>query len=290
MPNYKFGEIKFNITSDFQVIDEKLKYFIVRNLKHTDIYISINGLDYLEAPSGEVVLFEPINDGLNLLLVKGKEGNDLSFYITGENKDAALCRLDIDSAWKNASIKYLRGESNYEYLTIGVFGNLLIRNKMVLNRGLVIHSSAIRYKKRGIIFSAPSGTGKSTHTALWEMYYNARVINDDCPPIRIMSDVPYVFGSPWSGSTNKFKNESAPLSAIILLEQSKTNSIERINPIKCPTYLLPRCYMPYYDTSMMDTAMNTLEDIIKAVPVFLLKCRPDKEAVDIVYRTVIGNM
>lgn len=288
MPYYKFANIVFKIKQDYKLHNDKLNSFLIRNSGYFDISVTMNGSNFIAEPTGNIKINEPINDGIRLLLAC-EEGNDLSFFLEREISNTILCRLDVDRAWENASIKYLNSEPLFEYYALGVLGNLLIRNKIIFFNGLVIHSSAIIHNNRGIIFTAPSGTGKSTHSVLWEKYYNARVINDDCPPIRFFNGMPYVFGTPWSGSTDKFCNESAPLSAIVILEQSKTNSIRKIKPEKCATLLIPRCYMPYYDSRMMNTAMNTLEEIIKAVPIYILKCRPDKEAADLVYQAVVNN-
>ncbi len=74
-----------------------------------------------------------------------------------------------------------------------------------------------------LFFSADSGVGKSTHTALWHKVYGDKVqiINDDKPIIRLENNELIVYGSPFAGGTMKFQNDSAVLGAIVFLEEAK---------------------------------------------------------------------
>ena len=69
--------------------------------------------------------------------------------------------------------------------------------------GAVLHGSAIAYDNQGIVFSANSGTGKSTHSNLWKKRFGSKVtiVNDDKPAIRFYDGIPYIFGTPWSGKS-----------------------------------------------------------------------------------------
>ena len=47
----------------------------------------------------------------------------------------------------------------------------------------------------GYMFTAPSGTGKSIHVALWKKYFeNAEIINGDKPFIRVDESGVWVYG------------------------------------------------------------------------------------------------
>jgi hypothetical protein len=155
---------------------------------------------------------------------------------------------------------------------------------LIKKNGIQIHCSSIDYNGKGIIFSAPSGTGKSTHVRLWqELYGNAlTVINDDRPAIRYIDGVPMLCGTPWSGTSDNFTNRIVPLYAIVMLEQAPVNSMERLSGPGALQMLMPRCFLPYFDSELMAEALDTLERLIKDVPVYLLKCRPDYEAVELV--------
>lgn len=105
---------------------------------------------------------------------------------------------------------------------------------------LLIHASVIRNNGYGYLFTAPSGTGKSTHTHLWYKYIpGSDLMNDDNPVVRIVDGVTTVFGSPWSGKTPCYRNISAPIGAITRLEQAPENRIEPMAAIPAFAALLP---------------------------------------------------
>ena len=143
-----------------------------------------------------------------------------------------------------------------------------------------IHSSAIAYKDYGIIFSASSGTGKSTHTSLWKQVFKdeVTVVNDDSPLIGIQNDGATLYGSPWAGASGINTNKTVPLKAIVFLEQAPSNSIEKLPTLFALRYLLNQTNIPY-DKSMTDNVYTLFNLLLSSVPCYLLKCLPDTDAV-----------
>ena len=91
---------------------------------------------------------------------------------------------------------------------------------------IAIHSSVIVHSGRAVLFLGESGTGKSTHTRLWREHIpGAQLLNDDSPIVRVVEGVPTVFGSPWSGKTPCYRNESYPIAAFVRLVQAPHNRI-----------------------------------------------------------------
>jgi len=195
-------------------------------------------------------------------------------------------RIETDTDWSDISIFYCKEcDINYEFTSI--IGNFIMRNLAILHDGFSLHSSAISCSGKGVAFSAPSGTGKSTHTSMWEKYYGAIVLNDDCPVILNEGNNARIYGTPWSGSSDKAVNSSAPLSAIVILEQAGQNSIRELSNAEAIPLLLPRIFLPYWNASMMDLALQKYEKIISDVPKYLLKCKPDREAAEMVYQCIM---
>ena len=148
---------------------------------------------------------------------------------------------------------------------------------ILFHDGIILHSSSLKCDGKGIAFSAPSGTGKSTHTSLWRNIYQAEMINDDSPAVRIIDDTMMLFGTPWSGKTDINHNISAPFSCLVFLEQAKENRITKLPPNQINFLLLRELVRPVYPELLIKT-LSFMEKIISTVPAFLLQCTISEEA------------
>lgn len=144
---------------------------------------------------------------------------------------------------------------------------------------LMIHASVTCHKGRAFVFLGKSGTGKSTHSRLWlENIPDTFLLNDDNPAIRLVDGVPVVFGTPWSGKTPCYKNDSRQMGAYVRLEQAPHNRISRLSPLQAYAALLPSCSCMRWDEGACSALHKTVEKVILAVPGFHLECLPDADA------------
>ena len=167
------------------------------------------------------------------------------------------------------------GECEYIWTGADFYRHLLEYN------GLMLHASALAYKGRAYLFSAPCGTGKSTHAKLWQEYFGndkIQIINDDKPAIRLINNAFYVFGTPWSGKSDQNLNVKVPLQAICFLQQSPHNWIKRIESKAALKSLLNQTLRPY-EIQLMDNLLTLLDKIIRQTPIFLMGCNISNEAV-----------
>lgn len=148
--------------------------------------------------------------------------------------------------------------------------------------GVAIHSSAMAYKNNGILVSAPSGTGKSTHTGLWKKYFpnDVTIINDDRPIIRKVEGKFYVYGAPWSGKTSLNSNVRVPLKTIVCIRQGETNSVKRIYGKQAFFNLLNETYTIPVENYMSKT-LDILNEILETIPIYELKCTISEDAVNL---------
>lgn len=153
---------------------------------------------------------------------------------------------------------------------------------------LLIHASVAVANGKGYVFLGKSGTGKSTHTRLWlNNIKGAWLLNDDNPVVKIESDGNVmVYGSPWSGKTPCYRNEKAPLGAVVRLSQAPHNSIRRLTGVQAYAALSPSASSMKWDRVMADGLHNTLSGIIQSVGIFHLECLPDADAAYLCYDTV----
>lgn len=156
---------------------------------------------------------------------------------------------------------------------------------------IAIHTSVIQYKGRTVLFLGESGTGKSTHTRLWrENIEGAVLLNDDSPMLRIIDGKPWMFGSPWSGKTPCYKNESYPLAACVRLSQAPHNKIRRLTIPQGYAAIHPSCPPDFaYDDTLYDYISETLSDMLGQTPMYHLECLPNPEAAELSCQTVFGE-
>ncbi len=144
---------------------------------------------------------------------------------------------------------------------------------------LMTHASVIRYKDQGYMFLGRSGTGKSTHSRLWlDNIEGTSLLNDDNPIIRVVDGQAYIYGSPWSGKTPCYKNESVPLKAIVRLSQAPFNKITRLSPLQAYAALLPSCSCMRWDKTSTDSLHASVEKVVSKVGIYHLECLPDADA------------
>ena len=153
---------------------------------------------------------------------------------------------------------------------------------------LEMHASVTLFQGRGYLFLGKSGTGKSTHSRLWlENIEGTSLLNDDNPIVRIGDDgVARVYGSPWSGKTPCYVNDSAPVGAFVRIRQCKENRIEPMKVVEAYASLYTSCSGFKADRAMADGLHDTMEQLVSTVPSFILDCLPDAEAAYLCNRTV----
>ncbi len=145
--------------------------------------------------------------------------------------------------------------------------------------GLLLHASFIEWQGRGILFTAPSGTGKSTQAELWRCHENARIINGDRAGLRRSQDRWTAWGLPYAGSSRIYRNEAASVAAIVVLTQAPENTLGPLTPAQAFRHLYPETSIHRWDQQLLDRAVSMLTDLVSQVPVYMLSCRPDREAV-----------
>lgn len=202
-----------------------------------------------------------------------------------------LNRMDFDKNCENVTIEYFNIDGFYiDFSTDRMLHHVLgeaFSFCQTVKGNMLLHSAATSYKGKAVLFSASSGTGKSTHTGLWKKYYPDDVVlfNDDTPIIVNCEDKLYACGTPWSGKTEINENLIVPLSAIVFLKQGKENSIRSLSTIEKVVNFLDQTKKPIFE-SLIDKHMEFINNIIKNVPVYELTCDISKEAVDLVKNTI----
>lgn len=154
--------------------------------------------------------------------------------------------------------------------------------------GFQLHASSVILDGKAYLFSAPCGTGKSTHTEKWVRLFSARYLNDDKPAVRFVDNCWMAYGTPWSGKNDISSPEGAPIGAVVFLSRGDVNEIKRITPAQAIPYLMSQLARvhPLSQTRQM---MAHADSFLRAVPYFLLTCRNDDEAAFVSRAAITGN-
>ena len=153
---------------------------------------------------------------------------------------------------------------------------------------LLLHGSFVDFEGNGLVFVGPSGIGKTTQAKLWNQFLGANIVNGDKLLLRCFEEVISAYGLPWRGSSPYCLNQKAPLKGIIALRQAPQNRIRKLTHFECMEYFMPHVFLPHWDETCLCFALDTLNQLISRVPIWLLECRPDEEAVLLVKNTVFG--
>ena len=172
---------------------------------------------------------------------------------------------------------HIRNFSDYYLETLAVYRK--IAEEMVDFDTILFHGSGIAVDGVGYLFTAKSGTGKSTHTRLWKEYFGCRavMINDDKPLLKITDKGVMVYGTPWDGKHHLSNNIVVPLKAICILNRDSTNHIESISPKLVYSLLLQQTYRPSDPVKMAKT-LQLLDRLMEKIELYTLGCNMDQTA------------
>ena len=166
---------------------------------------------------------------------------------------------------------------------------LSIERPLLQYNAFQLHASVIAWNGRGILFSAPSGTGKSTQANLWEKYENAKILNGDRAIIRKKNNRFKVYGSPYAGTSGVYTNISVPICAIVILAQGKENYIKKLKRIEAFKKIYSESTICAWDQFFIMEFVVLLVGLINDIPVYYLSCRPEKAAVDLLKKVMLNE-
>lgn len=155
---------------------------------------------------------------------------------------------------------------------------------------ILFHGSVIGVDGQCYLFTAKSGTGKSTHTRLWREMLGERavMVNDDKPFLHIQDGVVTAYGTPWNGKHRLGENISVPLKAICILERGAENRIEAISSREALAMILQQTYRPR-DPRRLGKYLELLDGLTDSVTFYHLRCNVDPQAAVVSYEAMSGR-
>ena len=189
---------------------------------------------------------------------------------------------------QNADVYELFMNEKMHHLSLGtLISGIGVEYLMARKQRVILHSSFISCCGQGVVFTAPSGTGKSTQAELWRVNRPlVQIINGDRSVLSYQNGTMTVHGLPFCGSSGIALNTKVPLRAIIVLRQGKQNQIHRLTGIEAIKNIYSECSVCVWDSQCVQNFLEILEHTVSSVPVYLLSCLPDKSAVDLLEDTL----
>lgn len=209
-------------------------------------------------------------------------------FLGASNRDSEpLYAMICSDDWYSAEL--FTSESDIRF-AVDNAAMLLFTFAAATRRTLLFHASVIVRRQRAFLFLGYSGTGKSTHSRQWQAAFeDAELLNDDNPVVRILpDDTVRVYGSPWSGKTPCYKNESALVGALVQLKQDSENHIESLSMTQAYPHILASVCGLKVMPDMMDELYLSIARLLELRPVYLLRCLPNPDAARVCAQTCLS--
>ena len=212
--------------------------------------------------------------------------SDFSVQVTQSDIDFEREKSKQEDIKENIPIRHFSDD----YLeTLAVYRK--IADEMLEYNTILFHGSVVSVDNIGYLFTAKSGTGKSTHTSLWRELFKERAImvNDDKPLLRVTENGVTAYGTPWNGKHRLSTNIGVPLNAICVLERSDENHIEKVTAESVYNMLVQQVYRPQNPQKLLKT-LQLIDVMADNVNFYRLGCNMDISAAEIAYNGMKGSI
>lgn len=280
MKKFKIAEMVVEIDYEDSFIHEDFNLFECDRDLPTDIYWTVKEC---EPP----------------VLPTDIEWKDMKGFYVGEKDGVTYANYVVESYYKVKTIIY---EDDYKRVTyyipkglqpelgethiselseyLLVFHQEAFFLAMLPLGGFSIHSCSIIYQNYGVVFSASSQTGKSTHAKMWKEAYGTPILDGDVTLCRIIDGIPTIYGLPWAGTSNMYLNESVELKSIVFLRQGIEDVAMPIDYFQAFQRIMARSFTPLWFDGLLQMRIKAIEQILNSgISCYLLYCTPNPSAV-----------
>lgn len=236
-----------------------------------------------------------------------QRGQEIGQFDCGGCNHGVYCTDNSEYQYEISDVQgvlcsYMQASSDFKESKVAILGENWSQRNYGLNNALMMtyafasadqftmlmHASVIRHQGKGYLMTAPSGTGKSTHTRLWyDNIPGCDLMNDDNPVVRIVDGQAIVYGSPWSGKTRCYRNIQAPVGGIVRIQQRPENSIRTLSPLEAFSNLLPAISNMKWDKRVYKGICDGIAELIRLCGMYELGCLPDAAAAHLCHDTIV---
>lgn len=275
---YTIAEICIFVESPFPIkIEEDSEDFLkpvdikeLKKLGDSQVYVTFSPVDKIIVTEDSGIRVEGRYE------VEKEEYKKIYVYSYGDSPYACL-----ENKNNRIICRYIEKYVHMLNRSRKLFNILGIESIFLLNKTFILHASFIRWEGNGILFSAPSGYGKSTQASLWEKYEKVEILNGDRAALRIKDDEWRAYGMPYAGTSGIYRNESAPVKIVFVIRKAEKNSLRKLPLPEALRYLYPEVTVHRWDKEFVNTIMDYLICFVAQVPIYMLECLPEKSAVEL---------
>jgi len=229
------------------------------------------------SPAGCTLLSEETLSGHCSRVYRGSDG--MLYFSLWNGENSLLICWQVDTAAEKVTL-LVDNTHTAGYFAFEHAGTVL--PALFLKHGLcTMHGVLLEYQNRGMILTADSGVGKTTHARLWRDHKGAIVLNGDRITFGKTENQWVGYGLPWSGGSGEQLNRSATLRAIVQIVRGNENRAERLQGTEAFTVVLGQLLTPAWDAHLAGIALDMAQKLTEEVPVWRLFCTPEKEAADV---------
>ena len=257
----------------------------------------------IEGPSDPLLFTLTVDDSFRFSI----KGQEIGQFDCGGCNHGVYCTDNDEYQYEisdvqNVLCSYMQASPDFKGCIVSVMGETWSQRNYGLNNALMMayafasadqytmlmHASVIRHQGKGYLMTAPSGTGKSTHTRLWyDNILGCDLMNDDNPVVRIVDGEAIVYGSPWSGKTPCYRNIQAPVGGIVRIQQRPENTIRKFSSLEAFSNLLPAISNMKWDKRVYNGICDGISELIRLCGMYELGCLPDAAAAHLCHDTIV---
>lgn len=216
----------------------------------------------------------------NITLLDDKVYNFFKGYETDEE---AECDINVTKEMVDNAESFGSVPMRQILLVLKYVSAYLLENK----NGILFHSSAIEVGGKGVLFTALSGTGKSTQARHWVEAFGEEVsyVNDDKPFARLEGDKFFVYGSPWNGKHHLSNNKKVQIDTVCFLKRGEVDRVEPISPDEAVKLLFQQTVVPD-DVTQKLKLFAILDKLLRNVKLYTIYCTNSVESAKIIRKGI----
>ena len=271
---FEIGPMHLTVESpvDFPWTDEVAVFRRDHQTKNADpFFYSLEFTDTFQPILGRVLR----QDGQRLVM--DTDGGECRIHLlpaTGEpfvltrRLDQRRYQVLIDSRARNA----LKWDRN-------LLGLMALEHDCLELDAFLLHASYVIHEGSAVLFSAPSGHGKSTQAELWSEYAGAEIVNGDRTLVFCRDGRWFAAGFPVCGSSPYCLNRIAPLKAMIYLEKAPEKRVLPLTPLQAMKRFYSQTFINRWNTADCAAVSSMLISLAGRIPLLHYQTTKEPDAV-----------